>query len=121
MSHFLRWLPGSAPEPRHTSHKEVLCKKIENDIRNLTIKTSEVKTNKRNSVILKENISKLSICPTCKQHVRNEYKSIINNDENGKIRKYELELLDLEQKMSSLDTDFINVRKDMDFFKNKKS
>ena len=100
-------------------NKEVLCKKIENDIRNLTIKTSEVKTNKRNSVILKENISKLSICPTCKQHVRNEYKSIINNDENGKIRKYELELLDLEQKMSSLDTDFINVRKDMDFFKNK--
>lgn len=95
--------------------RESFVKNLESHIKNLNIKISELKINKKNSELLKDNISKLNTCPTCKQSVKEEHKNNINIEEDRKIINYESESDVLGKEIESKEIEFINAKKDLDF------
>ncbi|MBU0962315.1 MAG: hypothetical protein KKD48_00230 [Nanoarchaeota archaeon] len=99
--------------------KENKTKKIENEIKNLSVKISELKINKKNSESMKEEISKLNTCPTCKQNVKEEHKNNIKNEEDEKIISYESELEVFTKNMEVKENEFMNIKKDLDFLNKK--
>lgn len=90
-------------------------KRIESEIKKLSLEIGEFKINKRNSESLINDILKLNHCPTCKQDVKDDYKTSIKDNETKKIEIYESKLNEFNKDLEKRESDFINAKKDLDF------
>lgn len=95
---------------------EIESQKIE-----FTRKISEYNTKKRSSFDIREDILKLDKCPTCKQEVTNDYKKVVIQEAEDKIKLYDVSLNEFKSQEKTINEKVIDLRKKRELFRNEES
>ncbi len=96
-------------------------KNYELELLNINANISGLETKKQSSIEIKNKISDLDTCPLCQQNVTHTHKSLINQEEDNKISKYDKELLINKDKKSSLQDSIKDFKDNLEKLREKKS
>ncbi|MBM3200392.1 SMC family ATPase, partial [Candidatus Woesearchaeota archaeon] len=86
--------------------KQGLISSLEKDLQEALKNISSLKTKREESEDLKNRISGLENCPTCKQEVRHEHKSAIEEEENNKLSA-------INKRLSVIETSYADKQKQL--------
>jgi exonuclease SbcC len=97
--------------------KQDLVISFEQDLQGINheISTSRAKMDNSNSI--KTSISRIDVCPTCKQPVSEGYKNSINEAENANIKSLSQVIIDLSDKKISREKEVSDLKKALDLMK----
>ncbi|HLD15747.1 MAG TPA: AAA family ATPase [Candidatus Nanoarchaeia archaeon] len=94
--------------------KKIDIEKIELKIKEIIRKTEELKHKINSANEIKNDISKLDVCPLCKQNVSNDHILNISKNENDKISKFELELKKIQGEERENEKILENAKKELE-------
>ncbi|MBU0535379.1 MAG: AAA family ATPase [Nanoarchaeota archaeon] len=87
---------------------------LEKELNISRLKINELEINKRNSASVKEKISKLSNCPTCLQHVPEDYKNSIITRESAEEKRLSDEAASLRSALSEKEKQLLDIAKEIE-------
>lgn len=100
---------------------EIKLIQLEEEIKQINNKISELNLMEKNSKKMKEDITKLNFCPTCKQEVKEEHKHGILEEENEKLRVISIKAISIFEKEKELDREIRSTKLILDRLKQDKN
>lgn len=100
---------------------EIKLLQLEEEIKQTNKKISEFNMMENNSKKMKDDITKLNFCPTCKQEVKEEHKHGIIEEENEKLRVISIKVISILEKEKELDKEIRSTKLILDKLKQDKN